>query len=327
MSNYRIMIVDDEEGILDLISQTLSMKYEVVQATNGLDALEKLERAQPDFIILDVMMPLMDGFDTCRAIKKNPDYNRTPIYFLTSSSDRDHVKKAYELGCDLYLQKPFDPIRLLKNIDFYIEQQGLTVRPKKHSIDEFEKLEKEPVKKVSTQAETPSVKTPSPVQKTSVRTMIIDDNPETLSLVKATLEKVPSDRWNFNVIPTDNPVDALSSIVRYQPDLILLDIKMPKLDGLNLCKIIKLNKNLKDLGIVFITGISDQKQIKYAEHLSRNPVIRKPFDAKDMLKTIDQVCNNLDISPSSKKMSYDEVEKDIAKEKVSEKGNRDNSRN
>ena len=145
MPKCRIMIVDDETDILELLRKVLSSKYEVVEAYNGLDALEKIDRYEPDFIILDVMMPLMDGFQTCAALRKNPVYRKTPIYFLTSSSRKEDIKKGYELGCDLYLQKPFEPMRLLKNIDFYLDRNPLSPGKKKYTLRQLKDMEKPPL--------------------------------------------------------------------------------------------------------------------------------------------------------------------------------------
>ncbi|MBM3333508.1 response regulator, partial [Candidatus Sumerlaeota bacterium] len=71
---FRIMVVDDEADVRAVLRLALAPKFEVVEAHDGLDALEKLERSEPDFMVLDVMMPLMDGFQVCRVVRKNPRF-------------------------------------------------------------------------------------------------------------------------------------------------------------------------------------------------------------------------------------------------------------
>jgi len=306
MSICRIMIVDDEDELLDILSRIIGTKYEVVVAHNGLDALEKLDRYEPDFIILDVMMPLMDGFETCKALRKNPAYETTPIYFLTSSTSREDVKKGYSFGGNLYLQKPFDPFRLLKNIDYYIEKNALSPRKKKFTLKQIKDMEKaQPVPQ--------AVVEPSP--KAPVRVIVIDDNEETLEYMGLALRKFQDKKWSFEAILTTEPVDALTQIVHYQPDIILLDIRMPKLDGFQLCKIIKINQNLKDTEIQFISGIATPKDMDFAAHLTGNALLRKPFEVKDLLAVLINICEKPGFRIKEKRMSYDEIKREMQMEK------------
>jgi DNA-binding response OmpR family regulator len=307
MPNWRIMIVDDEPDLLQMLTQVLCPKYEVVVAHNGIDALEKLDRFEPDFIILDVMMPLMDGFDTCAAIRKKSLYKDTPIYFLTSSSDREDVKKGYALGCDLYLQKPFDPFRLLKNIDFYYEKNKVPPKIKKYTLKQIQEMELKPPAPVTVK--------PAAQQKTQVRIMYIDDNQETLEFVSYALKKKTDLPFEFEVIATSEPIDALSQIVHYQPDIVLLDIKMPKLDGFQLSKIIKVNQNLKDMEIQFVSAVATAKDADYALHMTGNALLRKPFDIQTLVKALTRILEKPGFQIKEKRMSYEEIQKELRIEK------------
>lgn len=309
MPNWRIMIVDDEPDLLQMLTQVLGAKYEVVVAHNGIDALEKLDRYEPDFIILDVMMPLMDGFDTCAAIRKKSSYKETPIYFLTSSSDREDIKRGYALGCNLYLQKPFDPFRLMKNIDFYFEENPGTVGKKKYTLKEIREMESKP----------PSPVTPKALkdEKIPLRVMFIDDNEETLDFVSYALKKKTDLHWTFEVITTSAPIEALSQIVHFQPDIVLLDIRMPKLDGLQLSKIMKINKNLKDTEIQFVSAVATPKDAEYALHMTGNRLIRKPFEIDDLVTALVRICEKPGFQIKEKRMSYQEILKEMQLEKQS----------
>jgi DNA-binding response OmpR family regulator len=309
MPNWRIMIVDDEPDLLQLLTQVLGAKYEVVVAHNGMDALEKLDRFEPDFIILDVMMPLMDGFDTCAAIRKKPLYKDTPIYFLTSSSDREDIKRGYAMGCDLYLQKPFDPLRLMKNIDFYFEKNPVSPKARKYTLKQIHEMESKPP--------SPVVPKPSAEKNITVRVMFIDDNEETLEFVSYALKKKMDSQVGFEVITTSAPIEALSQIVHYQPDIVLLDIRMPKLDGFQLSKIIKINQNLKDTEIQFVSAVATPKDAEYALHMTENTLLRKPFDIQTLFQTLKRICGKPGFYIKEKRMSYEEILKEMLIEKES----------
>lgn len=315
MSKWRIMTVDDEPDIIAIIRQTLEPKYEVVEAHNGLDALEKIERFEPDFIILDVMMPLMDGFDTCAAIRKSPQFRQTPIYFLTSSHSPEDIKKGYMLGCNLFLQKPFDPLRLLKNIDFYFEQNPTPPIKKKFSLEALKVVVRKPPQlREKTQPAAPAIsapRTPKPIPRQTARIMAIDDDQATLDFVEAALSAKMEGKWIFETVATSNPVEALSKIVKYEPDIILLDIRMPKLDGLQLCKIIKLNQNLQYTEIQFMSAIVGTSDLDVALKLTGNPLLKKPFDVMQVRRAVEAICEKPSFTLKVKKMAKDEITKQL----------------
>lgn len=140
---WRILIVDDEPDIRTIIRATLSAKYEVIEAGDGLDALQKLEIAEPDFVLLDVMMPLMDGFQTCDAIRTHPRFSHLPVMFLSALNKREDMEKGYATGADLYLTKPFDPARLLRNVDVFFETTPPPRTGKRYTIEKLKELEQQ----------------------------------------------------------------------------------------------------------------------------------------------------------------------------------------
>ncbi|HYF52960.1 MAG TPA: response regulator, partial [Salinarimonas sp.] len=140
---WRILIVDDEPDIRLIIRTTLEPKYEVLEAHDGLDALEKIERYEPDFVLMDVMMPLMNGFEACAAIRKSPRFHDLPVMFLSALGSRDDMMKGYSAGANLYLTKPFDPARLLKNLEVFFEKTPPQRRPRRYSIEQIREAEKQ----------------------------------------------------------------------------------------------------------------------------------------------------------------------------------------
>jgi CheY-like chemotaxis protein len=115
----RVLVVDDDADIRTVVSATLrklEVPVDVVQAVDGLDALEKVKTVTPDLVVLDVMMPRMDGFETCRALRENVRTAFVPILMLTASADQDSRTKGYLIGTDDYMSKPFMPLDLKMRI-------------------------------------------------------------------------------------------------------------------------------------------------------------------------------------------------------------------
>ncbi|UKS23986.1 response regulator transcription factor [Paenibacillus sp. HWE-109] len=111
----RVMVVDDDADIRELIRVYLVGEgLTVVQASNGQEALKKLEATPADLVVLDVMMPLMDGWELCRELRER--YNDLPLLMVTAKGESVHKVKGFQLGTDDYLVKPFDPVELVLRV-------------------------------------------------------------------------------------------------------------------------------------------------------------------------------------------------------------------
>jgi two-component system alkaline phosphatase synthesis response regulator PhoP len=109
----KILAVDDEKNIIRLIEVNLEREgYTVVTAGDGKEALEKVALEQPDLVVLDVMMPYLDGFEVLHELKKNPDTRDIPVIMLTAKAQDADVFNGYKNGADCYLTKPFNPKEL-----------------------------------------------------------------------------------------------------------------------------------------------------------------------------------------------------------------------
>jgi len=111
------MIVDDSLTVRKITEGLLSRyQYDIVTASDGVVALEKMKKNLPDIILMDVEMPNMDGFELLRVMKKDPSLVKIPIIMITSRSGDKHKQKAISLGADLYLTKPFKEEELIASI-------------------------------------------------------------------------------------------------------------------------------------------------------------------------------------------------------------------
>ena len=118
-----VLIVDDTPGNLAVLSDMLSEAgYRVLVATDGLSALEQIEHLKPNIILLDVMMPGIDGFETCRRLKQNVETKSIPIIFMTGLSELDDLLKGFDEGAVDYIVKPIRPAEVLARIDAQLSQ-------------------------------------------------------------------------------------------------------------------------------------------------------------------------------------------------------------
>lgn len=114
----KVLIVDDEKALRVLIAGTLEIgDYNILEADNGIDALEIVKQEKPDLIILDVMMPGMSGYEVCKQIKTNPDLANIKILILTAKGQQSDKEAAKEARADYYLAKPFSPMELLSLVE------------------------------------------------------------------------------------------------------------------------------------------------------------------------------------------------------------------
>jgi len=118
MSRGRILVVDDEIYIVHILDFSLGMEgYEVVTALDGEEALEKAMDCKPDLIVLDIMMPKMDGYETCKALKADDRTKDIPVILLSAKGRNVDMQTGYDLGADEYITKPFSPRKLVDRIN------------------------------------------------------------------------------------------------------------------------------------------------------------------------------------------------------------------
>jgi two-component system alkaline phosphatase synthesis response regulator PhoP len=115
--NIKILLVDDEQDILEIVGYNLSLEgYQVITASNGKDAIIKAKKELPHLIILDVMMPEMDGIEACENIRKFPELENTIITFLTARSEDYSQVAGFDAGADDYIAKPIKPKVLISKV-------------------------------------------------------------------------------------------------------------------------------------------------------------------------------------------------------------------
>ena len=105
----RVLVVDDEEHILMILKDSLEFSgFQVVTATNGLEALEQVEKESPELVVLDIGMPKLDGWEVCRRLKADPKTQSIPVVILTAYAQTSDRQKGMSLGADRFITKPCD---------------------------------------------------------------------------------------------------------------------------------------------------------------------------------------------------------------------------
>jgi len=123
MSKGKILVVDDEIYIVHILDFSLGMEgYEVVTALDGEQALEKVKNEKPDLIVLDIMMPKLDGYETCKMLKNEDATREIPVILLSAKGRNVDQKIGFEVGADDYITKPFSPRKLVERINAILGQ-------------------------------------------------------------------------------------------------------------------------------------------------------------------------------------------------------------
>ncbi len=117
MGKPKILIVDDEPDVVSMVKRTLSLEgFEVVEAFDGVSALDLAAQERPDVVLLDIMMPLMSGYEVCEQLKSNPETRDIPVLCLTSAHTPEARAHGFKAGADEVVTKPFLPAELVAQI-------------------------------------------------------------------------------------------------------------------------------------------------------------------------------------------------------------------
>ncbi len=121
---YKILVVDDEPPIVRLMEFILARQgHEMLVAVNGEEALEKVRAESPDLILLDIMMPRIDGYEVARTLRADPTHGDIPIIMLSAKAQEEDIRKGLEVGVNEYITKPFSPDYLVKVVTDYLARK------------------------------------------------------------------------------------------------------------------------------------------------------------------------------------------------------------
>ena len=131
----KILVCDDERHIVRLIQVNLERQgYQVTTAFDGKEGLEKIRSEKPDLVVLDVMMPYMDGFEVLKSLRREPETEAIPVIMLTAKAQDKDVFEGYHYGADMYLTKPFNPMELVTFVKRIMDNTDNDSGPKRYDL-------------------------------------------------------------------------------------------------------------------------------------------------------------------------------------------------
>ncbi len=267
--NINILLVEDDEVDIQITLRAFkkaNSRNNIFIAHDGLEALDYLyHRGEfqdkenyplPDFILLDINMPRMNGFEFLDKIKKDPNFKLIPVSMLTSSRNNDDVEKSYSNYACSYIPKPVcyeDFENVVTSFNYY--WQNISLLPQ-NDIQE-----------------NPSIK--------SHRILLIDDDKMDQKIIKTLLSKN-----NFKEIYTaETGEEGVSAAKEYNPGIVLVDLSLPGIDGLETCKRIKKFQGLKSKVIV-ITGLIELIDVAKAKESGVDDYCLKTIDCAEILEKV-----------------------------------------
>lgn len=300
---YRILSVDDDTDILSFIEMVLSDKYEMITSSSGKEAIVKCKECDPDLVILDVMMPDLSGFEICQAIHKMPGKGNLPIIMLSGLDSPKDQKSGYKEGASFYITKPVTPERLLRNIEIQLNSSEAP-RSKKMTLEQIKarKFWQEPkiIAEVKPLPAPPVSKSVAP-KPARPRVLMVDDDPDILRMLELIFQN------EYELITSNNGMDALQKATAYDPDLLILDVMIPKVNGFQVCSAIRKLDRLAGLPIIFLTGKDDPKLQELSQRLNA-VYLMKPIHPQVLAKEVKVAVDRSPFLNLPKRATYAEIQ-------------------
>ena len=292
MLKYRIMITDDEDDNVQILRSYLEPEYEVVTATDGIDTLEKLDAVEPDLFLLDIMMPIMSGFDTCEALRRHPRYQKTPVIFISSLDSRQDIMKSFALGGSFFISKPFSADRIRKNVALTLASAP-PAASKRFTLEDLADIERDrlwrAIPPAGAASPRPSGLPPAATAQDAApegpdtekpRIMIVDDDEDIRIIIGESFSN------RFEVLSAVDGREALSRIMDVEPDILLLDIAMPRVNGFELCVALRRTSRFKRLPILFLSANNSQESMEKARKAGGTAFLAKPCSIQDLSQAL-----------------------------------------
>jgi two-component system cell cycle response regulator len=264
----RILVVDDIVANIKLLEARLAAEYfEVVTAMNGPEALAICARGQCDIVLLDVMMPGMDGFEVCRKLKANPRTAHIPVIIVTALDQPSDRVTGLEAGADDFLTKPVNDIALVTRVKSLVRLKTLT--------DEL-------MMRASTSNEIgfDDAMDPASLEGTGGRVLLVEDMQATIDRVKQTLS-----RFHTVDVESDSQ-EALFRAAEGDYDLAIVSLTLAEIDGLRLCSQLRSLDRTRLIPILVIVDPDDNARLLRGLELGVNDYLMRPIDRNEMLARV-----------------------------------------
>lgn len=263
----RVLVVDDILPNVKLLEAKLTSEYyDVLTATSGEEALKSVEEDSPDLVLLDVMMPGMDGFEVCKRIKENPLVAHIPVVMVTALTDSSDRVRGLEAGADDFLSKPVNDTALMARVRSLVRL--------KMAVDEW-RMRENTANQLGIVESKASVMS-EPVEHANV--LIIEDQDFESEKMADTL-KVDKD----HCIVCESGMKAMEVIGKHDLDLIIVSLNLKEEDGLRLCSHLKSNERTRSVPILMASNEDDMERIAHGLEIGAHDYILRPIDRNELL--------------------------------------------
>jgi len=249
----KILVVDDEPNLLRMVAYSFEAEgFRVITAENATAALTKAQTERPDAVLLDVMLPDMSGLDVCRQLRARPDTAHVPIIMLSALVEVADKIRGLEAGADEYIIKPVEPDELVMCVQTLLEHIRQT-RPRRED---------------KTRAKT--------------KILVVDDEPNLLRLISYSFAVE-----GYDVITAERGSDALKKARMEQPDVIVLDVMLPDMNGLEVCRQLRANRETAHLPIMILSIRSEIQDKIRGFKAGADGYLTKPVDSDELVARIE----------------------------------------
>lgn len=274
----KILITDDDPINVKILTDQLQDKgYDTFHAFSGDTAVKLIKENTPDLILLDIVMPGMDGYDVTRLLKTNPDTVNIPIILITSLKDANDKARGLACGADEFIRKPICFAKLETRI------QSL-LRLKKYQEQLKDRVISEALMESSDQG-----KLQLRHGKDRKTILIIEDNPVDTQVLMDNLAEL-----HVNINHVTNSIDAIRTIQKEKIDVVLLDILLPEKDGFAVCDAIKKNDLTMSIQVVMIICLQDLKSKIKGYNLGADDYLVKPVSKDELVVRVNSLLRKKD---------------------------------
>ena len=262
----RVLVVDDVPANVKLLEARLSAEYfDVVTAMSGKEALSICERAECDLVLLDVMMPDMDGFEVCRRLKSNPATHHIPVIMVTALDQPFDKVRGLEAGADDFLTKPIPELALIARVRSLARLKMVTDELRMRAVTSrdigIESPEREAVADTGRGG----------------RVLIVDDRPASHERISATLAA------EHSVDVESNPSEALFRATDGNYELVIVSLSLENFDGLRLCSQIRSLDRTRNVPILALTEPENGARTLRGLEIGVNDYLMRPIDKAELL--------------------------------------------
>ena len=266
----RVLVVDDILPNVKLLEAKLTCEYyEVITATSGQEALDKVESENPDIVLLDIMMPGMDGFEVCKRIKDNPDHAHIPVVMVTALTDVQDKVRGLEVGADDFLSKPINDIALMARVR--------SLARLKMALDEWRIRENAAIQFGVTSEKTNLMN--EPVE--GARVLLIENKEFERKKITEALSK------DFNIVMSvENGMKAMELTAVHDFDILMVSLNLEDEDGLRLCSHLRSNERTRSVPIVMIAEEDDMERVAHGLEIGAHDYILRPLEKNELLARV-----------------------------------------